>query len=495
MVAFNTVPDTLRVPGNYVEVDGSNALSATPAQRKRALIIGLRKSTGSVLEAVPTRIVGETVADAYFGTGSQIAEMCRYYRRVDPLTELVAIALDEASAGTAATGKFAVATAVATKAGTLYVYVGDRRVAVAVDVDDDEDAVAAAIVAAITADKRIAVTAVVNGTTASQVDLTANHKGAYGNQIPIGIAILEGDTQPSDLGVGAITVTAMASGATNPDMADAIAVFADETYDVVVTGFDDDTNMDLLEAEMADRWGALSEHPGHIYTATRGAHATLTTYGNARNSQYSTVEGYAGHSSEPWKWAAQVAGASAAESHPARPRNTLVLPDIMAPAKADRFDIAERNLLLWDGISTYVVDDGGRVRIDRLITTYQTNAQSVDDPTFLDETTMLKLAWMRGSLRSRLSKYQRHSIADDGTVVRPGVPVTTPSEIRGDIIDLATNEWVPFGIMEGGAKLDTFAEQLVVERNAGDVTRVDVQLPPDLTNDLHIIANQIAFRL
>lgn len=495
MVAFNTIPSTLRVPGNYVEVDGSNALSATPAQPKRALIIGIRKSTGTVLEAVPTRVVGEEAADVYFGVGSQIAEMCRYYRRVDPLTELVAIALDEATAGTAATGKITTATGTATKAGTMSVYIGDRKIDVAVDVDDDEDAFTAALVAAINADARCALSAAVNGTNADQCDLTAKHKGTYGNQIPIGVAIHDGDTVSTSLGLGAITVTAMASGATDPDVADAIAVFADETYDVIVTGLTEDANMDALESEMVDRWSALSEHPGHIYAARWAPHGTLTTYGNARNSEHSTVMGFDGESSEPWKWAAQMAGVSAAEAHPARPRNTLVLRDIMAPAKADRFDTAERNLLLWDGISTYVVDDGGRVRIDRLITTYQTNAQSVADPTFLDETTMLKLAWMRGSLRSRLSKYARHSIADDGTVVRPGVPVTTPSEIRGDIIDLATNEWVPYGVMEGGAKLKTFAEQLIVERDSADVTRVNTQIPPDLTNDLHIIASQIAFRL
>lgn len=491
-ISFNTVPAVMRVPGAYAEVDGSNAINATPAKQKHALLIGIRRSTGTVAQGVLTTITRETEGDAYFGVGSMLAEMCRYFKRVDPTTKLTALPMDEAAAGTAATGSIATAAATATIAGTVYYYIGDRRIPVAVVVGDTAATHATALAAAINADTRCAVTAAAVTTT---VNITARHKGAYANEIKTAVALQPGDILPTSLGLGASTITQLAGGATDPVMATAISFFADDTYDVVVTGWCDDTSMDSLEAEMVTRWGALSEHPGHIFAAKRETHANLTTYGNARNSEYSTVMGYNGHASESYKWAAQVGAAVAAEASPIRQMNTVVLPDIMAPQPADRFDVPERNLLLQDGISTYKVDAGGRVIIDRLITTYQTNSAAIADPTYLDETTMRKLAWLRYSYRVRMSKYARFSIADDGTVVNPGVKVTTPSEIKGDLIELAASEWVPEGVMEGGAKFATFKTQLVVQRNSGDVNRVDIQLPPDLTNDLHVMAAQFSFKL
>jgi phage tail sheath gpL-like len=495
-ITFNTLPATMRVPGAYAEVDGSNAVNATPARQKSALLIGIRRSTGTVAEAVPTVITRETEGDTYFGVGSMLAEMCRYFKRVDRTSKLTAIALNEAGGGTAAAGVISTAAATATSAGTVYYYIGDRRIAVPVVVGDTRSTHTTALIAAINADTRCAFTAAVDGVNNYECDLTARHTGAYGNQIKVAVALMPGDKLPTEFGLGATTITQPTGGATDPTMSTAIAAFPDETFDVVITGWCDDTSMDALETEMGTRWGALSEHPGLIYAARRDSLANITTAGNARNSQYSILTGYNGHSSEPYKWAAQIGAASCAEAHPARPRNTLALPDIMAPQPSSiRFDTTERNTLLTDGVSTWKVDSGGRVLIERLVTTYQTNSASLADPTYLDETTMLKLAWLRYSWRFRMSKYARFSIADDGTVVSPGTPVTTPSEIRGDILDLAKNEWIPYGIMEGGAKYDTFAEQLVVERNSGDVNRVDIQLPPDLTNDLHVLAAQIAFRL
>jgi phage tail sheath gpL-like len=61
---------------------------------------------------------------------------------------------------------------------------------------------------------------------------------------------------------------------------------------------------------------------------------------------------------------------------PARPFQTLALPGVLPPAQADRFTRQERDLLLRDGISTFTVDQGGNVLIERVVTTYQTNASA-----------------------------------------------------------------------------------------------------------------------
>ncbi|XFB08767.1 hypothetical protein AAGT13_20535, partial [Azotobacter salinestris] len=43
--------------------------------------------------------------------------------------------------------------------------------------------------------------------------------------------------------------------------------------------------------------------------------------------------------------------------------------------------------------------------------------------------------------------------------------------------------------------IDDFKANLVAERNASDPNRLDLLLPPDLVNQLRIIANKIQFRL
>ncbi|MNG29476.1 Phage tail sheath protein [compost metagenome] len=53
-------------------------------------------------------------------------------------------------------------------------------------------------------------------------------------------------------------------------------------------------------------------------------------------------------------------------------------------------------------------------------------------------------------------------------------------------------EWEELGLVEN---IDDFKANLVAERNASDPNRLDVLLPPDLVNQLRIIANKIQFRL
>lgn len=97
----------------------------------------------------------------------------------------------------------------------------------------------------------------------------------------------------------------------------------------------------------------------------------------------------------------------------------------------------ERNLLLHDGISTLTVDDGGAVLIERLITTYETNAYGIDDISYLDVNTLKTLAYLRYSVRARISmRFPRHKLASDGTGVGAGQAVVTPKVIRAELIAL-----------------------------------------------------------
>lgn len=130
--------------------------------------------------------------------------------------------------------------------------------------------------------------------------------------------------------------------------------------------------------------------------------------------------------------------------------------------------------------------------VERLITAYRLNAQGIADISYLDIETMRTLAYLRYSLRARVSsRYPRCKLADDGTSFGPGQAIVTPSILRADFIALA-REWEAAGLVEN---VDKFKDQIIVVRSSTDPNRVDAVFPPDLVNQFRVLAGQIQFIL
>jgi phage tail sheath gpL-like len=220
----------------------------------------------------------------------------------------------------------------------------------------------------------------------------------------------------------------------------------------------------------------------------------LSSLGAAQNSEVISLLGVSSSPTPPWCLAAIYAAISikALDIDPARPLQTLVLKGMLAPAEADRFTRSERNLLLFDGISTFTVGPDGTCAIERAITTYQVNGAGLPDASYLDVETLATLAVLRRSLRARLAqKYPRHKLANDGTSFGLGQAIVTPSILRAELIALA-RQWEEHGWVEN---LNAFKDALIVERNSDDPNRVDAVIPPDLINQLRVFAGLVQFRL
>ena len=208
----------------------------------------------------------------------------------------------------------------------------------------------------------------------------------------------------------------------------------------------------------------MRQNEGAALSAKIDSLSNLTTLGNGRNSKHTLIMGAAGPSA-PWEWAAAQAGqvAKSAQADPAKPFQTLPLVNIRAPSEAELFTLAERNSLLFDGIATYVLASGGIVRIERMITTWQTNDAGANDDSYLDLNTLLTLSFLRFSFRNRMqTKYSRHKLANDGTRFGPGQQVITPLKGKAEAVALFA-EWELLGLVEG---LEQFKLDLIVERNA-----------------------------
>jgi phage tail sheath gpL-like len=175
---------------------------------------------------------------------------------------------------------------------------------------------------------------------------------------------------------------------------------------------------------------------------------------------------------------------------PARPLQTLPLPGVLAPALAARWTMEERNLLLFDGISTAMIGPDGTVMIERAITTYQVNAFGVSDPSYLDVNTPATLSYIRYATRARITqKFPRHKLADDGTRFSPGQAIVTPKTIKAELMAL-------FRELELAGLVEDFSQykaDLIVERNANDRNRLDVLSSPNLINQFRVFAEQIQF--
>jgi phage tail sheath gpL-like len=493
-ISFNLIPNLLRPPGAYIEYDASRAVSGLAVLPNRVVIIGSRLSTGSVAALTPVQITRETDGKTFFGTGSQLARMCKAFKKASKFTEVWAIGVADDGGGVAAQKTLTV-TGPATSSGTLYIWVHGERVPVAVADGDDANTIAASIEAALAIAEPEKDLMVTFGVATNVVTGTCRHAAAFGEDLDIRVNYeltpQERDALPAGVSV-AVANTVVGSG--NPDIGTALAVVGDEFFTKYVSGYSDATNVAALEAELEDRWGPLAQQDAVGYVGITGTHSDLTTYGGARNSQFSCAMGSGGVAvgspTPEAEWAAVVAAVDSNEPDPARPRQSLPLPGVLPPAKADRFTLTERNLLLQTGISTYTVDQAGKVYIERLITTYQTNAQAVPDTTFLNVETMHTLAALRFTLRSRITtKYPRHKLADDGTNYGPGQAIVTPRIIRAEILSLF-GQWELNGWVED---FEQFAEELIVERNASDRDRLDARLGPNLINQFRVFAGQIQF--
>jgi phage tail sheath gpL-like len=77
MISFNSIPISLRTPGQYIEFDNTKAVQGLPIVPQKILVIGTRLAAGSVAQAVPVMVLSAAQAEDFFGRGSQLAHMLK----------------------------------------------------------------------------------------------------------------------------------------------------------------------------------------------------------------------------------------------------------------------------------------------------------------------------------------------------------------------------------------------------------------------------------
>ncbi|MEI7145097.1 phage tail sheath subtilisin-like domain-containing protein [Pectobacterium brasiliense] len=492
-MALGTIPNDIRVPLVYIEIDNSLALDSAPAQQHKILVIGQQLATGTAAALTQNRITSDSTADNLYGRGSMLAEMLKTLRKGNSYTETWAMGIEDLAAGNAGTAEVTI-TGTATAAGTLALLVCGVTVQVGVSAADTAENVAAAIVSAVNAVATLPVTAAVKADAAGTVVLTAKWKGQTTNDLDVRVNYYVGEQTPAGLSV---TATAFTGGTGTPDMSTVVAALGDEWFNHIVCPFNDVASMNTLRDELLDRWGPLKMIEAIAYTAVRGTHAATGTWGGNRNDFLITAIGTNISPQPAYLWAAAYAGIAAyyLAIDPARPLQTLAMPGILAPAKEVRWDMVERNLHLFDGVATHYVDAGGNVCIEREITTYRVNRFGDADTSYLDITSPATLGHIRYVIKNRFTnRYPRHKLADDDVldVLEPGQPVMTPKLCTQELIDIFLTELEPAGLVED---FENYKETLSVVRDTSDRNRLNFIIHPNIVNQLRVLAGLIQFKL
>ncbi|AKV07919.1 tail sheath protein [Pseudomonas fluorescens NCIMB 11764] len=489
-IGFSNIPADIRVPLFYAEMDNSAANSASSAMRRLIVAQVNDDATG---ESIGQLVLVSSLALAkdIGGQGSMLAAMYEAWRKIDPIGEIWCLPLindtgESASATVTITGA-------ATESGLLNLYVGGVRVQSVVPSAATPTVAAAALAVKINATPDLPVTALA---AAGVVTLTCKWTGESGNDISIAMNRLgksNGELTPAGL---TIVATPMTAGVGAPDQVDAIAALGDESFEFLCQPWTDTTSLNAWKDAMDDnvgRWSWAKQLFGHVYSAKRGTLGTLVAAGQARNDQHMTVQGMESGVPQPfWVQSAALAARTAVfiSADASRPTQSGSMPGVDPAPSSERFTLTERQSLLNYGIATAYYE-GGYVRIQRSITTYQKNAYGQADNSYLDSETMHQSAYIIRRMQSVItSKYGRHKLANDGTRFGAGQPIVTPSVIRGELIA----EYGKLEIEGHVENAELFAEYLIVERDSLNPSRINVLFPPDYINGLRIFAMLNQFR-
>lgn len=501
-VAFTNMPGTLRTPLFYAEV---NAGIPPYSGLSRLLLIGRRLAGAAAVLAgglapLVAKNIGSVDPNYLAGRGSMLAEQMVYARAANPTGEIWVIDAGDPVGAQAATGSITI-TGTSTSSGTLVRYIAGRRYEVVVANGDTAAVVAANLAAAIgrgytVFNRRMGAPVTVTAST-GVVTLTALHTGSEGNAIRIEAGLDGDEIDPPGL---TVAIAAMSGGAGDIDMAATLAALGPTQFDWIAGPYSTTAQLnaarDFLSDTGSGRWSPTVQLDGHYITHAFGNVSALTALGAARNNRHESIIGLLNTPNTPWAIGAMVAGWTAFSKNLgralseaveiARPLQTLVLSGIRPPkALSDRWQISDTETLYANGISALSVNADNTVAIQRLLTTYQSNAYGQADQTFLGIETIAIAAYVKRYLKQIVtSTYPRHVLKDDNPGNVQGI--VTPDQIKAQIIHGYRQLYVA-GLVE---KPDLFAQYLTVERSS-DPNRVNAYLPVDVSNQFIVFAANI----
>jgi len=482
MISFQQIPQALRYPGAYVEIDGSQA--GLGGDIPIVLLVGQKLATGTAPAGEIVRLSGVEDAKVKAGAGSMLAQMAARYRAIDPVLDLFMLPYADLAAGVQATAPITV-TAAATGSGTLPLYVAGKLVSVPVTAGQTTAQIAAAIAAAFT-DIDIPVTAVA---VASVVTLTARHKGTCGNNIDIRLG-LYGEAMPADLG---LTISAMSGGSGDPAPGNLEAILgSNRWYRYVALGINDAATLAAWHTESQHRYAPPVQAGFRAFTAFRGDYATAAAFGETKNYEHISDLSLELNPAPTWEAAAILTAAAAPKLYN-NPVESLEGIQLTGMIGVSNHDWTQANSLLFKGMSIMQVGKDGTCTIKRLISMYLYRPDGSTDDAYLDINTAEVMERIRYEQRmGAVKKFVGTAAAKTNEGYRPGLRITTEDSVRAYLLTLYKHTLMQeFGWVQ---QYDYYKANLVVEQDSLNPSRFNYLDTPVLLSPFYILAGRSQFR-
>lgn len=486
------VPNNIVEPIFAIDFDSSKAGAADSDFPVQLLCIGQKLSTGEEDSEVKLVYRNADEVGAAFGYGSQIHGMAVAIFNNLISVPVTFIALDDSVSTPTASNHSLTFTGPATANGELVIYIKGIRYAVSVESGDTATEVCTALKAVLDAYASIlpvTVTDNLDGT----MDLDARNKGVAAGDIDVRFNYNDGEKFPAGISVADI----FTAGTVDPTVQDALDVIGDEWFPVIVSAYDDATNMGLVETYLTNRSSILIRKEGLCYYAKRDTVANLVTFAtNAnRNSKYSVLFSCENRCESTFDLAAGIAAlvAQSVIDDPAKPLKSMKLNGFLTVSKNDKMEFLDRNTLASNGVSTLTDDNG--VQTSSMITMYLKNDAGAPDNAWKQQNIMYTLLASRYLFEMQIqTKYSRAKLAVSAKGVDPDQQIMTPT-IGVSEAAVWYHDCVRRGLFEGGDELfETFLTLLNVERDESNENRMNWTLPPNLMNQFLVGSGTIQFR-
>lgn len=504
MISYDSIPSNLRVPGAYIEVDGSQA-GLNSGGMPSLLLVGLKSSSfGSAVagEIVFASSLPDVIAKA--GRASMLAEMAARFFAINPMLNLYLLPFSENGSGVQATATLTVSH-VASADGVLSLYVAGTLIQVnilsSMTTNDIADAIKAEI------DALNTLNAAKNGTslcaTATIVDnvvtLTARQKGEHGNSIDVRLNYAADDKTPAGLVVNisgfsggtlipvAITESNIASIFDADDSG-----FLDSPSKYIALGLNDATTLDAFHVESQRRYMPPIQSGFRAFAAFNGSYSEAITFGSTKNYEHICNVALGNALTTQWEAAAIIAATAAPALYdsPVRSLEGIALKGLKV---GSAFTFVEQNALLFKGMSLVQKARDGSCSIKRLISMYLHRPDNSLDDAYLDINTAETMERIRYEQRMRaIQRFTGTSAAVSDEGYRAGLRITTVDSIRAFLLttysDLLMRElgWVQ--------NYEYYKANLVIEQDPLNPSRFNYIDTPVILSPFYILAGKAQFR-
>lgn len=447
-----TINESSLASGVGLSVNNTPFTSAALNVPRKILAIGsvLAANEGNFTENVPEIVTNVAYHANKAGRGSAAAKLLEWIREGGFDGELwLAPTFEDSWTQSAGSQVFA---GTCTAAGTLHMYVGGRKIYnINIEIDDDGENVQEKVVLAVTADPDLPFTAVENGSTPEQVDLTAKSGGPWGD-FHIDFNLGFGEELPEGITLG--TTTHMTSGAglaTLQDVLDELGLDDDQNEDyftaIVHMNGQDTTSLNALSTwngignTATGNWGKLVHKPvrsmvGDNAAGSAGLSDLITLGGNRiETDRTSGCIAVPGSPNCPEEIAAKTVAVMEQISslRPHQGYVNEVLPNVWPGNVADRWTSSydSRDTAIKAGITPTVVK-GGSVKLCNVISFYHSVTIPVSSNGYREMVDIAKLQNMLYSFAGEFesASWSGFAIVEDISMVTSAIDRQTVKTVE-----------------------------------------------------------------